>query len=324
MELSIVSPMYNEQDNIEGTVQEIRRVLAHYEQPWELILVNDGSTDRTLEAVTRIAGQYPNISVVSYPQNRGRGYALRSGFARASGNFIITIESDLSWNAESILEMLKKFEEDITIDLVLASPYMKGGRTENIPLKRLAISKLGNKILGLAIKGNLNMVTQMFRGYRRDVIDALELESDGKEIHLEILSKAIAAGYQVVEIPAVLKWRAKGTSKFKLKATSISHLLFSFYEKPALLFGFIGLCMAVIGLIIGLYIIVLWQRHTLNPVRPLMTLLVLFVLSGFQLAAFGFIGTQIAMLRKEIIKVQREHRLLEKKLLKTEDQESNK
>jgi dolichol-phosphate mannosyltransferase len=323
MELSIVSPMYNEQDNIEGTVQEIRRVLANYEHPWELILVNDGSTDRTLEVATRIAGQYPNISVVSYPQNRGRGYALRSGFARASGNFIITIESDLSWNAESILEMLKKFEEDITIDLVLASPYMKGGRTENIPLKRLAISKLGNKILGLAIKGNLNMVTQMFRGYRREVIDALELESDGKEIHLEILSKAIAAGYRVVEIPAVLKWRAKGTSKFKLKATSISHLLFSFYEKPALLFGFIGLCMAVIGLLIGLYIIVLWQQHTLNPVRPLMTLLILFVLSGIQLAAFGFIGTQIAMLRKEIIKVQREHRLLGKKLLKTEDQESN-
>jgi len=314
MELSIVSPMYNEQDNIEGTVQEIKRVLANYERPWELILVNDGSTDRTLEVATRIAGQYPNISVVSYPKNRGRGYALRSGFARASGNFMITIESDLSWNAESILEMLKKFEEDITIDLVLASPYMKGGRTENIPLKRLAISKLGNKILGLAMKGNLNMVTQMFRGYRREVIDALELESDGKEIHLEILSKAMAAGYRVVEIPAVLKWRAKGASKFQFKATSISHLLFSFYEKPALLFGLIGLCMAVIGLLIGLYIIVLWQQHTLNPVRPLMTLLILFVLSGIQLAAFGFIGTQIAMLRKEIIKVQRENRLLEQRL----------
>jgi hypothetical protein len=98
--------------------------------------------------------------------------------------------------------------------------------------------------------------------------------------------------------------------------------LFSFYEKPSLLFGLIGLTLAIIGLIIGVYIIVLWQRQTLNPVRPLMTLLILFVLSGIQLASFGFIGTQIAALRKEIIKVQRENRLLERKLVKPT--ESNK
>jgi dolichol-phosphate mannosyltransferase len=314
MELSIISPMYNEEGNVEYTVEEIRQVLAEYEKPWELILVNDGSTDRTLEAATRIAGKYENVTVISYVANRGRGYALRQGFARARGRLIITIESDLSWNAECILEMIKKFEEDITIDVILGSPYMKGGRTENVPRKRLLISQLGNKILGLAMKGNFSMVTQMFRGYRKEVIDSLELEADRKEIHLEILSKALAAGYRAVEIPAVLKWRASGTSTFRLRATSISHLFFSFYEKPSLLFGVLGLTFAIIGIIIGLYIIVLWQQQRLNPARPLMTLLVLFVLSGIQLAAFGFIGTQIAALRREIIKVQRENRLLERTL----------
>jgi dolichol-phosphate mannosyltransferase len=228
---------------------------------------------------------------------------------------MITIESDLSWNAEAILEIVKKFDGDITIDVVLGSPYMRGGKTEGIPFTRLAISKLGNKLLGLAIKGNLSMVTQMFRGYRKEVLDSLELESDRKEIHLEILSKAIAAGYRVVEIPAILKWRKSGASKFRFRATSISHLLFSFYEKPALLFGILGLTLAIIGLIIGIYILLLWQQQTLNPVRPLMTLLILCVLSGIQLASFGFIGTQIAALRKEIIKVQRENRLLEQTLL---------
>ncbi len=315
MELSIISPMYNEEDNVESTVHEIRCILAKYDKPWELILVNDGSTDNTLAVASRIAEQYENVSVVSYNLNRGRGYALRTGFARAKGQFIISIESDLSWNAEGILDMLQKFDEDATIDIVLGSPYMPGGRTENIPFTRLAISKIGNKLLGLAMQGNLHMVTQMFRGYRREVIDALELEADRKEIHLEILSKALAAGFRAVEIPAVLKWRASGASTFRLRATSISHLLFSFYEKPSLLFGFIGLTLAVVGLIIGLYVILLWQQQTLNPVRPLMTLLLLFVLSGIQLASFGFIGTQIAALRKEIIKVQRENRLLEQTLL---------
>jgi glycosyltransferase involved in cell wall biosynthesis len=313
MQLSIIAPMYNEEENVAGTVAEIRRILTDYTHPWELILVNDGSTDRSFEVAARLQEQYPNLVVVSYPINRGRGYALRQGFKQARGRYIITIESDLSWNAEAMLEMIKKLDEDMTIDVVLASPYMKGGRTEGVPLKRLFISKLGNKILGLAMKGNLNMVTQMFRAYRREVIDALELEADRKEIHLEILSKALAAGYRVIEIPAVLTWRAGGTSKFRLRATSISHLLFSFYEKPALLFGIIGLLLAVIGIIIGVYIMILWQQQRLNPVRPLMTLLTLFMVSGIQLAAFGFIGTQIAALRKEVIKVQRENRILAQK-----------
>lgn len=312
MELSIISPMYNEESNIEGTVQELRRILADYEKPWELILINDGSTDHTLEAAKRLAEQYDNINVLSYPVNRGRGYALRTGFAHATGRVLVTIESDLSWNADAILRMLQTFEEDPSVDIVLASPYMPGGRTENIPFKRLAISQLGNKILGMAMPQKFYMVTQMFRAYRREVVDALELEADRKEIHLEILSKALAAGFRAVEIPAVLKWRASGTSTFRLRATSISHLLFSFYEKPALLFGFIGVCMGLVGLLIGIYILVIWYQRTLNPVRPMMTLLVLFVLSGIQLAAFGFIGTQIAALKKEIIKVQRENRLLEK------------
>jgi hypothetical protein len=210
--------------------------------------------------------------------------------------------------------MIKKLDEDITIDVVLGSPYMEGGRTEGVPFKRVFISKLGNKILGLAMKGNLNMVTQMFRAYRREVVESLELEAERKEIHLEIVSKALAAGFRVVEIPAVLKWRAGGSSKFRLRATSISHLLFSFYEKPALLFGIIGLTLAIIGVIIGVYIIILWQQRLLNPVRPLMTLLSLCLLGGLQLAAFGFIGTQITALRKEVIKVQRENRLLEKRI----------
>ncbi len=314
MQLSIIAPMYNEEENVAGTVAELHRVLADYAHPWELILVNDGSTDRSFEVATGLREAYPHIVVISYAVNRGRGYALRQGFARAQGIYVVTIESDLSWNADTILDMIKKLDEDITTDIVLGSPYMKGGRTEGVPFKRLFISKLGNKILGLAMKGNLNMVTQMFRAYRRDVLDALELEADRKEIHLEILSKALAAGYRAVEIPAVLKWRAGGTSKFRLRATSISHLFFSFYEKPALLFSIIGLTLAVIGIIIGVYILVLWQQRLLNPVRPLMTLLSLCLLGGIQLTAFGFIGTQIAALRKEVIKVQRENRLLEKRL----------
>lgn len=322
MRLSIISPMYNEEENIEGTIREICQILADYEYPWELILVNDGSTDRSLTVATKLAGQYPNVIVLSYPINRGRGYALRTGFAHAKGVLIITLESDLSYDPITIVEMVKEFEKDKMVHMLLASPYMEGGRAENVPFKRLAISKLGNKILGFAMGGNFATVTQMFRGYRREVIESLELEADRKEIHLEILSKALAAGYCVQEIPAFLRWRATGSSKFKFRATAISHLLFSFYEKPSLLFGLIGLTIGMLGLLVGVYIIILWQQQTLNPTRPLMTLLILLIVSGLLLGGFGFIGTQIVALRKEIIKVQRENRCLEKLLKEAGRQET--
>ena len=312
MELSIVSPMYNEEGHIEGTVREIQRVLTDHDKSWELILVNDGSTDSTLAVAQHLTEQYENVSVYSYPVNRGRGYALRTGFAHARGRFLVTIDADLSWNAEAILTMLKKFEEDRAIDIVLASPSMPGGRAEHVPWKQLVVNQLENKILGLAMPQKFYMVTQMFRAYRREVLDALELEADGKEIHLEILSKALAAGFRAVEIPAVLQGRANGAPTFRFRTTSLAYLIFPFYEKPALLFAVIGVCLGLIGFIIGVSILLLWQQYPLNPVQPLLTLFLLCLLGGIQLAAFGVIGAQIAGLKKEMIKIQRENRLMEK------------
>ncbi|MDY0092345.1 MAG: glycosyltransferase family 2 protein [Candidatus Vecturithrix sp.] len=312
MELSIVSPIYNEEANIEGTVQEIRRVLVDYDKSWELILVNDGSTDKTLDVAQRLTEQHDNVSVYSYPVNRGQGYALRTGLARAKGRFLITIESDLRWNTEVMLDMLKQFEEDRAIDIVLASPYMPGGYIEHVSWKRRTLNQLENKILGLAMPQKFSMVTQMFRAYRREVLDSLELEADNNAIHLEILSKALAAGFRAVEVPAVLKWRATHVSTYRFRATSISRLLFSFYERPALLFTFSGILLGGIGLIIGVYILLFCQQYPLNPIRSLMGLLLIVVFVGIQLAAVGFISTQIAALKKELIKIQRENRLLEK------------
>ena len=93
--------------------------------------------------------------------------------------------------------------------------------------------------------------------------------------------------------------------------------------QPLLLFGLIGLAIGILGLLVGVYIIILWQQQTLNPTRPLMTLLILLIVSGLLLGGFGFIGTQIVALRKEIIKVQRENRLLKRTVEKAEEHGEN-
>jgi len=310
---SVVSPMFNEESNIAATVDTIDTVMAGVGIAWELILVNDGSTDKTQQIAEQIARERSHVKLLSYRPNRGRGKALRTGFAAARGRYIITIESDLSWDASLMPQMLRVLEEGAA-DMVLASSYAEGGRAVGVAPIRLMISRMGNFILSFVIPGGFKMVTQMFRAYRREVIDSLELESDGKQIHLEILSKALALGYRVKEIPAVLRSRGSGKSKFKFGKTAASHLAFSYFEKPLFLLGLIGLVFLAGALVIGLYLLAEFSRGSLNPDRPLMTLLIILIIGGLQFVSLGLIGTQIAQLRKEIYRVQMENRRLERKI----------
>lgn len=308
---TVISPMFNEEANIASTVEAIEKVMAAVGKPWELILVNDGSTDRTHDAAETICREKPYARLLSYTPNRGRGKALRTGFAEARGRFIITIESDMSWDASLMADMLQMLETGET-DVVLASPYVKGGSTEGVPAARLLISRMGNLILNAVVPGNFRMVTQMFRAYRREVIDSLELESDCKEIHLEILSKALAVGYRAKEIPAVLRSRDTGKSKFRFGKTVASHLAFSYFEKPILLFGVTGFLFLALALIIGAYLFIEFLSGSLNPDRPLMTVLILLIIGGLQFVSLGLVGTQIVQLRKEIYRIQMENRRLER------------
>jgi hypothetical protein len=156
--------------------------------------------------------------------------------------------------------------------------------------------------------------TGIFRAYRRKVLDSLELESDGKEIHLEILSRALALGYRVKESPAILTSRKRGKSKFKFRKTAVSHLAFSVFEKPMIIFGFIGLVTLAVGLLIGLYIAYLRFLGDLTPGRPLITFAILLILGGIQILSFGFIALQIVSLRREILRTQKENLELRKDL----------
>jgi dolichol-phosphate mannosyltransferase len=312
--VSVIVPMFNEEENAAKTLDRLARALDSTPKRWEIIVVDDGSTDDTKKLVGEYCRLNRWVRLVSYPANQGRGKALRTGFEHAQGEIVCTTDADLSYDEKHILQMAEVLDRNPDVDLVVGSPYAPGGKTEGVPISRLLPSKWGNKILGFAMKGGLSAVTGVLRAYRRECINSLELESDGKEIHLEILSKALAMGYKAREMPAVLKTRTGGRSKFKFRATAVSHLIFSFFEKPMILFGAVGLCMLMLGLLGGVYIIHLWLKGTLNPNRPLMTLMALLVIAGIQILLFGFLGTQLVNLRKEIYKVQRENKTLEKNI----------
>ncbi len=315
MDLSIVIPMFNEAENVETTLNRIKETLASFDGTYEIIGVNDGSLDNTFDILSNFAKRNGELRVVSYPNNVGRGMALRKGFRESNGEIIVSIDSDLSYSPHYILDFVETLERETDIDFVLASPYMPGGGVKDVPSLRLWVSKLGNKILRVAMPNRIYTSTGIFRAYRRKVLDSLELESDGKEIHLEILSKAIALGYRVKEIPAILTGRQKGRSKFTFRKTAISHLVFSAFEKPMIIFGFIGFLTLAIGLLIGLYIAYLRFLGDLTPGRPLITFAILLILGGIQILSFGFIAIQIVSLRREILRVQKENLELKKEIV---------
>jgi len=322
IDISVVVPVYNESENIPDNLEKMAAALNLTGRTFEIIPVDDGSTDDTFDKLRVCAADNARIRPIGYRVNAGRGKAIRTGLKAARGRYILTIDCDLSYSEEYLTIMYQLLIDNPEIDFVIGSPYMTDGRVKNVPLKRLWISRLGNIILSAAMHGRIKTLTGVLRGYKAEVVKNLDLESDGKEIHLEILSKALASGFTPLEFPAVLSSRKKGSSKFRFRATALSHLVFSFFERPSLLFGATGFLFIAAGLAIGGFIVYLWQGGSLNPNRPLMTLMILLMVAGLQIILFGFLGTQMVALRKEIFKVQRNQHRLEDELAADDDRPS--
>ena len=277
---------------------------------WEILLVDDGSVDKTFALASEISMREPRVRVLKHSKNFGRGRALRTGFGAARGKVVMSVDADLTYDEHHVPKMWHALKEG-DADVILGSAYMPGGQVEGVSARRLLPSKVGNLILRFALDGRVYTSTCVLRAYRKEVLDAIDLESDGKEIHLEILERVWAAGYTVKEIPATLKGRQKGQgrSKSTFFPTVKSHLIFSFVTRPMVVFGAGGVGMIVAGLATGGHITWLWSTGRLNPERPLVVLMILLVLGGAQLLSFGFVVLQVGELRRELARVQRDLRL---------------
>lgn len=309
-EVSVICPMYNEAAGIEANLGRLLSALRALERSWELILVNDGSTDQSATLVAGLAEKEPRLRLAGYPRNRGRGYALRLGFKLARGRFIVTTESDLSWGPDIVARLLEALAEQ-GCDMVVASPHGKGGRLENVPAHRVFLSRFGNKILRLASESPITMLSGMTRAYRRAVVEALFLESDGKEIHLEIISQAEALGFRIGEVPAVLSWEAPKPgvparkSSFSAPRYIYSHMMFTFGQAPFLLMGTAGLISICLGSALMVYLAwqsIAWDIHAGG--RPLLIIALLLIVSGIQFLLFSFSAGQVVQLRRLVVQLR--------------------
>ena len=311
IELSVISPMYNEELMIEKSVHGLIDAISQIGVSWELILVNDGSKDNTGSILERFENE-DNIRIVSYETNRGRGYALRMGFKHCRGRYVVTTESDLTWG-KSVIQNLYDELKSSAADIVIASPYAKGGRLENVPFKRALLSSLGNQVLRLTVPAKITMLSGMTRGYIGDFIRSLPLEEDRKEIHLEIVSRAVMLNARFSEVPAILRWepqkpgKKQRKSKFKAKKLILSHLLFGFHESPILLFGGLGGFFTLTGILCGLYLSFLYfiKGAVIGDRVVLIMLTIFLILMGLLMFVFCFLAYQIKMVRKELFNLSK-------------------
>lgn len=240
VEVSVVCPFFNEAPILEDSVVTLLSRLHRLQVTWELIVVDDGSADAGREIIERLCEGHPELRLVSYRVNRGRGYALRQGIAQANGEVIITTEIDLSWGADVVERLYEAMESQPDADIIVASPHLPGGGYRNVPWKRVFLSRLGNRIIRTCMSNAATMNTGMTRAYRRSVIRALPLDEDRKEFHLEVVLKAQALGYRLSEIPCTLEWKThkhKGReverkSSTKVSRLVVSHMLFSLFANP--------------------------------------------------------------------------------------------
>jgi glycosyltransferase involved in cell wall biosynthesis len=233
--VSIVTPAYNEASIIQENLHDLCRYLDHLadEYRWELIIVNDGSRDNTGALADDFARSRSDVQVIHHLRNAGLGQALRSGFDRAQGDYVITMDLDLSYSPDHIEALLLKIRQT-GAQLVVTSPYMKGGKVSNVPYLRLWLSIWANRFLSVTARHNVSTLTGMVRVYDAEFLRILNLRATGMEINPEIVHKAMLLGAKIEEIPAHLHWRTspvpvKKAARRKSSMKILSHIWATFY-----------------------------------------------------------------------------------------------
>ncbi|MEM7368472.1 MAG: glycosyltransferase family 2 protein [Bacteroidota bacterium] len=252
--ITLITPAYNEETIIEKSIHTLVEYMRGMEKRyrWEILIVNDGSADRTPELANQLVEQYENVRVVHHRVNRNLGVAMQTGFKHSKGDFVIVLDLDLSYGPDHIDRLMVEIEET-DADMVIASPYMKGGKVTAVPFLRMLLSKTVNRLMRKAASKNIYTFTSMVRVYKREFLQSLNLKSSTYDINPEIVHKAILLRARIREIPAHLDWsfqeKAVGrTSSMRIIKGILGGLMTSFIFRPYMFFMLVGMIMMLVAM----------------------------------------------------------------------------
>lgn len=291
-EISVVVPLYNEEESIPELYRELTAVLEKLQRPYEVIVINDGSRDRSLELLREIYQRDPRWRIISFRRNFGQTAGIAAGFDYARGDIVITMDADLQNDPAGIPLLLDKIAEGYDV--------VSGWRQERQDafLTRRLPSMIANKLVSRVSGVPLHDYGCSLKAYRREVVKGIRLYG---EMHRFVPAVAAWMGVTVAEVPVPHRARRYGHSKYGLDRTirvlldlMTVRFLLGYATRPLHIFGGVGMLLAGIGVVLGLYLtyvkLVLGQNI---GSRPLLILAVLLMIVGVQMIAMGLLAELI-------------------------------
>lgn len=289
IDLSVVIPVYNEEVNIKILIPQVKSVLDKIKKTYEIILIDDGSSDGTFKTLKKLAEQDPTIKLIRFRRNFGQTAALSAGFDLARGKVVIPMDGDLQNDPEDIPRLLEKMEEGY--DVVSG---WRENRKDRFLTRKLP-SYLANKLISITTRVHLHDYGCTLKAYRKEILDGVQLYG---EMHRFIPALASWMGVRVAEIKVNHRPREHGNSKYGLSRTikvlldliNVKFLL-SYSTKPLHLFGSIGLFFMVCSLFLLIVSISFkFTYHTLLSNNSIFLLSIIFFLVGIILIGMGLLG----------------------------------
>ncbi len=290
--ISVVIPAYNEEENIPILYEKLKKVLESTGEDYEIIMIDDGSEDRTLEILERIAEKDSKVKVIRFRRNYGQTAAMYAGFEHAKGDIIITMDADLQNDPEDIPRLLDKMREGYDI----VSGWRKDRKDPF--LSRKLPSRIANWIISKVTGVELHDYGCTLKAYRAEIAKRYRLYGD---MHRFLPALAKRFGAKITEIPVKHHPRLYGKSKYGIGRTVrvildifLVKFLNEYITKPLYVFGGAGFFLFLIGFLIELYLSLL-KLFTGADIgrRPLLILGVLLILAGIQLISTGVIAELI-------------------------------
>ncbi len=290
--VSVVIPVYNEEGNIDRLYQELTAALEEIGRDFEVIAINDGSSDRTYDMLNDLQAKDARWHIIHFRRNFGQTAAMAAGFDAARGEVVITIDADLQNDPRDIQRILDKFAQGY--DIVSG---WRQDRKEPLFLRRIP-SMIANRLISRATGIHLHDYGCTLKAYHFDVAKGVQLYG---ELHRFIPALASQMGVRVAEIPVKDRARKWGSSKYGFSRTFKVILdliavifLLSYFNRPLYVFGAAGILVGAVGSLLGLYLTV-FKLLTENKIgdRPLLQLSVLLMVLGVQFVSTGIVADMI-------------------------------
>lgn len=228
MILSVIIPAHNEEDCIEETVLQLQKTLKTDSIDFEILIINDHSTDSTKKILQQLMNENPEISFIDNHYSNGFGLAVRTGLERFSGNAVAIVMADASDDPKDVVNFFRKLEEGY--DCVFGSRFLGGNRTINYPTFKLIMNRFTNLLIRLLFGIRYNDTTNAFKMYRRETIEGLRpFLSHHFNLTVELPLKAITRGFTYAVLPNSYTNRTTGKSKLKLKEMGSRYMFIIIY-----------------------------------------------------------------------------------------------